>query len=103
MAEKIASEAAETASCCGSCGGTADQPQTKGAGVREAFHVTGMTCSHCVSSVTAELNKVDGVTGVDVDLELGRVTVESTSPLADEAVAEAVDEAGYEFAGRVAG
>jgi copper chaperone CopZ len=103
MAEKIASEAAETASCCGSCGGSADQPQTKGDGVREAFHVTGMTCAHCVSSVSAELNKVDGVTGVVVDLESGRVTVESTLPLTDAAVAAAVEEAGYEFAGRSAG
>ena len=39
------------------------------------YTVTGMTCGHCVSSVTAEVGKVPGVTGVQVDLASGRVTV----------------------------
>ncbi|NUS57993.1 MAG: heavy-metal-associated domain-containing protein, partial [Streptomycetaceae bacterium] len=39
------------------------------------YSVSGMTCGHCVSSVTAEVSKLDGVTAVDVDLAAGRVTV----------------------------
>lgn len=59
------------------------------------FTVNGMTCGHCVSSVTEEVAKLDGVTSVDVDLASGRVTVESDSPVDDAAFAAAVDEAGY--------
>lgn len=59
------------------------------------YTVTGMTCGHCVASVTGELTKLDGVTGIDVDLASGRVTVESDGPLDDSAVAAAVEEAGY--------
>ena len=62
------------------------------------YTVTGMTCGHCVSSVTEELAKLDGVTSVDVDLASGQVTVEYTTPLDDTAVADAVDEAGYSLA-----
>lgn len=59
------------------------------------YTVNGMTCGHCVASVTDEVSKIDGVTAVDVDLASGRVTVESDQPLEDTAVAAAVDEAGY--------
>lgn len=62
------------------------------------YTVTGMTCGHCVGSVTKEIGKIDGVTSVDVDLASGLVKVESTAPIADAAVVAAVDEAGYEVA-----
>ncbi|MFF2077191.1 heavy-metal-associated domain-containing protein [Kitasatospora sp. NPDC058162] len=88
-------------SCCGSCGtGTAGAPATAAA-ERAVFQVEGMTCGHCVSSVTAELKKVAGVTEVAVDLATGRVTVDSTAPLADSDVAAAIDEAGYDLVGRL--
>lgn len=60
--------------------------------------VTGMTCSHCVASVTEELTALPTVTGVDVDLETGAVTVTSTEPVPAEDLSAAVDEAGYEIA-----
>ena len=63
--------------------------------ITSTFTVTGMTCGHCVSAVTEEVGKLDGVQAVDVDLTSGRVTVESEGPLDDAAVAAAVDEAGY--------
>lgn len=59
------------------------------------YTVTGMTCEHCARSVDEEVSKIDGVTGVDVDLASGRVTVESDRPVDDTAFAAAVDEAGY--------
>jgi copper chaperone len=62
------------------------------------FTVKGMTCSHCVQSVTQELSALPGVTDVQVDLASGGVTVASDAPLSDEAVRAAVDEAGYELA-----
>ncbi len=66
------------------------------------YLVSGMTCGHCVSAVSEEIGRVDGVTGVEVDLVPGgtsRVTVTSTAVLPAEAVAAAVEEAGYELAG----
>jgi copper chaperone len=62
------------------------------------YTVNGMTCSHCVSSVTEEIGALPGVTGVRVDLVAGGnsdVHVVSDSELDPSAVAEAVDEAGY--------
>jgi len=64
----------------------------------EIFKVTGMTCGHCVSSVTSEVSKLDGVTKVDVDLASGSVTVESDLPIDKVAIASAVDEAGFALA-----
>jgi len=59
------------------------------------YTVTGMTCAHCVSAVTGELEQLDGVSEVRVDLADGAVTVASDGPLDVEAVRAAVDEAGY--------
>jgi copper chaperone len=59
------------------------------------YTVEGMTCEHCVRAVTAEVGKVEGVAGVDVDLASGNVTVRADGPVDDAAVAAAVDEAGY--------
>ena len=64
----------------------------------QTFTVTGMTCGHCVSAVTAEIEKLPGVTQVDVDLPSGQVSVRSEQALDAASVAAAVDEAGYELA-----
>lgn len=63
------------------------------------YTVKGMTCEHCVKSVTEEVSEIPGVTGVDVDLPSGRVTVASDQPVDDGAVRAAVTEAGYEVVG----
>jgi len=61
------------------------------------YTVTGMTCGHCVSSVTEEVEQVAGVTGVNVDLKTGAVTVTSDGPVDDALIKGAVEEAGYEL------
>ena len=61
------------------------------------YPVTGMTCEHCVHAVTSELGALDGVSTVTVDLipdGVSLVTVASAAPLAEPAVAGALDEAG---------
>ena len=63
--------------------------------VTSTYTVTGMTCGHCVSSVTEELGEVAGVTGVDVVLETGAVNVTSDRELDSAEVVEAVTEEGY--------
>jgi copper chaperone len=60
------------------------------------YTVSGMTCDHCVRAVTEEVSKVDGVEMVDVELDSGRMVVTSEGEVSDEAVAAAVDEAGYQ-------
>jgi copper chaperone CopZ len=67
--------------------------------VTNTYEVTGMTCGHCVSAVTAELTQLPGVREVSVDLATGGVTVTSDAPLPIDEVRTAVDEAGYELAG----
>ena len=64
------------------------------------YTVVGMTCGHCVSAVTEEVSQVPGVTGVEVDLASGGVTVTSETPVEETAVRAAVEEAGYEVADR---
>ena len=55
--------------------------------------VTGMTCQHCVASVTEEVTELPGVTEVDVDLATGRLHVigDVTPEQVQAAVAEAGD------------
>ena len=64
------------------------------------YTVTGMTCQHCVSAVTEEVGGLPGVTAVQVDLPSGGLTVTSDTPVDDDAVRAAVEEAGYEVAAR---
>jgi copper chaperone CopZ len=63
----------------------------------KTYAVDGMTCEHCRLSVTEEILAVSGVASIDVDLAAGRVTVRGDR-LDDEAIAAAVDEAGYRVA-----
>jgi copper chaperone CopZ len=60
-----------------------------------SYRVYGMTCEHCRTAVSEELLRVEGVQGVEVDLDAGRVVV-SGRTVNDESVRTAVDEAGYE-------
>lgn len=62
------------------------------------LNINGMTCGHCVSSVTEELSDVQGVSDVTVDLNAGGTsvaTVTTTAPVGREALEAAVTEAGY--------
>ncbi|MBK1786314.1 heavy-metal-associated domain-containing protein [Prauserella cavernicola] len=61
------------------------------------YTVTGMTCQHCASSVTEEVEAIDGVTGVAVDVPTGAVTVTSEGELGVADVRAAVEEAGYQL------
>jgi copper ion binding protein len=65
------------------------------------FLVTGMTCGHCVASVSEEVGAIAGVESVDVVLKKGgasRVTVHADGPVDVDAVRAAVEEAGYQLA-----
>ena len=64
----------------------------------QTYTVTGMTCGHCVASVTEEVQEIQGVQDVSVVLETGTVTVTSTEGIDEAAVKAAVEEAGYQVA-----
>lgn len=66
--------------------------------VQATYAVSGMHCGHCAQSVSGELSKLTGVTNVDVNVAAGAVTVTSETPLVEQDVRAAVDEAGYELA-----
>ena len=61
------------------------------------YIVEGMTCDHCVLSVTEEVAEVDGVDDARADLASGRLTVVGNG-YSDRAIAAAVEEAGYQVA-----
>lgn len=66
------------------------------------YLVAGMTCGHCVASVTEEVSAVDGVESVSVELNAGgesRVDVVSSAPVPVEEIRSAVTEAGYSLVG----
>jgi copper chaperone len=63
-----------------------------------SYHVTGMTCEHCVHAISEEVGAVAGVDDVSVDLGSGRLTVVSSDEVPFSAIAAAVDEAGYAVA-----
>ena len=79
--------------------GYISEDATKGVSVRgtKTYSVPGMHCSHCEASVTDEVSAVPGVDTVVVDLETKRVDVSGES-LDDDAIREAIQEAGYEAA-----
>jgi copper ion binding protein len=59
----------------------------------QTFLVTGMTCQHCVASVTEEVGELDGVTSVEVDLASGRLQI-TGQDVSVEQIRAAVTEAG---------
>ncbi len=65
--------------------------------MNQIIYVNGMTCGHCVNSVTEELLKIDGVENVDVELSTGKVEISTNFEIEKTKVAEAIKEAGYEL------
>lgn len=62
----------------------------------ETIRVKGMTCGHCVQSVTTALTKLGGITDVRVDLASGRVSYQNTQTVQRDRVAAAIRQAGFE-------
>lgn len=63
----------------------------------ETLKVDGMTCGHCVETVSKAVSSIPGVSKVDVDLQKKSVTVdfdEGETDLAD--IKSKITDAGYE-------
>jgi len=66
--------------------------------IQTEIKISGMTCGHCVASVTEELKELAGVQNVDVILDaqgISTATVTATEKLSEASLREAIDEAGY--------
>jgi copper chaperone CopZ len=58
------------------------------------LEVHGMSCAHCVSTITSAVSPLPGVTGVDVALAAGTVRIDGTPE--EGAVVAAIEDAGYD-------
>ncbi len=58
--------------------------------------VKGMSCQHCVMSVTKALSQLEGIQNVQVDLTKGEVRFENTKAVATDQIVKAITDAGYE-------
>ncbi|MCV9996065.1 heavy-metal-associated domain-containing protein [Paeniglutamicibacter sp. ZC-3] len=92
--------------CCGgSCGCNSNEGltiTTRPEDIMSQNNITlkidGMTCGHCVASVTEELREVEGVTNVEVFLSAGGTStanVTTNSQVDNAVLTQAVQEAGY--------
>jgi copper chaperone len=60
--------------------------------------VKGMSCQHCVMSVTKALSQLEGIKNVQVDLAKGEVRFDNMKSLASDRIQKAITDAGYEVA-----
>lgn len=89
------------ACACGGHGAHHAHGDEHATGAGQRFEVAGMTCEHCVASITEELSALDGVEAVSVDLKPGAastVVVNASRALSGAEVRAAVEDAGYTLA-----
>jgi copper chaperone len=58
--------------------------------------VKGMSCQHCVASVTKALSEIEGIADVQVNLEKGEATFNEQSQVDNETIKEAITKIGFE-------
>ncbi len=61
----------------------------------EKIKIQGMTCQHCVMSVTKALGSIPGIKNLKVDLVNGEATFENTQNVSMPNIRKAVEEGGY--------
>ena len=59
--------------------------------------VKGMSCQHCVMSVTKALSQLEGIKNVQVDLAKGEVRFDNLKEIASNRIEKAISDAGYEI------
>ena len=64
--------------------------------INSSLVITGMTCNHCVDSVTKTLNKLNGVTVKNIDLNSGRIDFVDDEADVDE-IHKNINDLGYEI------
>lgn len=82
----------------GNCAGNQKVKKKKLAGPvigRKTIQISGMTCSHCVMSVTESLNAIEGVSA-KVDLSQGSAVISYDREIEDGLLKKAVNKAGFD-------
>jgi len=64
----------------------------------ETIRILGMSCQHCVMSVTRALANLPGVKNIRVDLVKGQATFEKDQDVSPDQIREAIEGAGYTLA-----
>ena len=86
--------------CAGSCPAEEREPEEKTEGGTEAMtktlNIEGMMCAHCVAHVEKALSALEGVASAKADLEGRKAVVTLSGEVSDQALKDAVTEAGYE-------
>ena len=60
------------------------------------IRVKGMSCQHCVMSVTKALTQLEGIENVQVDLAKGEVRFDNSKGVASNRIEKAISDAGYQ-------
>ncbi len=58
--------------------------------------VKGMSCQHCVMSITKALGQLEGIQNLRVDLQKGEVRFDNTASVSMDRIERAITAAGYE-------
>lgn len=66
--------------------------------IPRTYTVPDISCDHCKQAIEAEVGKLAGVMEVVVDVDSKTVTVDGGA--SEQAIVEAINEAGYEVSGR---
>ncbi len=64
----------------------------------DTYHIGGMSCGGCVSTVKNKLSAVPGVTSVKVDLAKKQAQITSSQAIEAETLKEALKNSGYSIA-----
>jgi copper chaperone len=65
--------------------------------MEKTLNVQGMSCGHCKQSVEGALQKLDGVSAADVNLEAGTVVVSYDEVnVTIDTMVEAIEDQGYD-------
>ena len=64
--------------------------------MKKKLTIEGMMCQNCVKHVTKALQKLDGVTEVEVSLEQKSAVVTMNNEIADDVLSKAITDMDYE-------
>ena len=95
---KFRSETPESPACGGSCPLELKKNTNQGGKqlMNKTMMIEGMMCAHCTGRVEKALSAVDGVTAVEMSLEGKSAALTLSKDVDDQALTDAVTEAGYE-------
>jgi copper chaperone len=70
--------------------------EKEGIEMANVLKVKGMSCQHCVMSVTKALNQIEGIENLQVDLAKGEVRFDNKKEVLSGRVVKAIQDAGFE-------